>query len=127
EAELTEIDDWAAIYAIRLLEQVGLDVVYDGEQRRTEMYDHVAAFARGFEPRGTVRSFDNKYYAKAAVVEPPSVEGPQDVEEDEFVRARTGGRTGPTRSTTPTRARSEGRGSGATRPGGASSPTWRRT
>jgi 5-methyltetrahydropteroyltriglutamate--homocysteine methyltransferase len=84
-----EIDDWAAVYAIRLLEKVGLDVVYDGEQKRTEMYDHVAAFARGFEPRGIVRSFDNKYYAKAAVVEAPSVEGPQDVEEYEFVRAHT--------------------------------------
>jgi 5-methyltetrahydropteroyltriglutamate--homocysteine methyltransferase len=84
-----EIDDWAAIYAIRLLERVGLDVVYDGEQKRTEMYDHVAAFADGFEPRGIVRSFDNKYYAKAAVVKPPSVAGPQDVEEYEFVRAHT--------------------------------------
>jgi 5-methyltetrahydropteroyltriglutamate--homocysteine methyltransferase len=80
-----EVDDWAAIYAIRLLERAGLDVVYDGEQRRTEMYDHVAAFALGFQPRGTVRSFDNKYYAKAAVVEPPSAEGPQDVEEYRFV------------------------------------------
>ena len=49
EAELPEIDDWAAIYAIRLLERVGLDAVYDGEQKRTEMYDHVAAFADGFE------------------------------------------------------------------------------
>ena len=84
-----EVDDWAAVYAIRLLERVGLDLVYDGEQRRTEMYDHVAAFAHGFEQRGTVRSFDNKYYAKAAVVEPPSVDGPQDVEEFEFVRAHT--------------------------------------
>ena len=88
-AELPEIDDWAAIYAIRLLERVGLDVVYDGEQKRTEMYDHVAAFAGGFEPRGIVRSFDNKYYAKAAVVEAPFVDGPQDVEEFEFVRAHT--------------------------------------
>ena len=86
---LPEIDDWAAIYAIRLLEKVELDVLYDGEQKRTEMYDHVAAFAGGFEERGIVRSFDNKYYAKAAVVEPPSVGGPQDVEEFEFVRAHT--------------------------------------
>jgi 5-methyltetrahydropteroyltriglutamate--homocysteine methyltransferase len=83
------IDDWAALYAIRLLEKAGLDAVYDGEQRRTEMYDHVAAFARGFEQRGTVRSFDNKYYTKAAVVEPPSVDGPQDVAEYEFVRTHT--------------------------------------
>jgi 5-methyltetrahydropteroyltriglutamate--homocysteine methyltransferase len=88
-AQLPEIDDWAAAYAIRLLEKVGLDVVYDGEQKRTEMYDHVAAFVNGFEPRGIVRSSDNKYYAKAAVVETPSVQGPQDVEEFEFVRAHT--------------------------------------
>ena len=85
----SQVDDWAARYAIRLLEQAGLDVVYDGEQRRTEMYDHVAAHASGFEPRGIVRSFDNKYYAKAAVVEPPSVGGPQDVEEFDFVSAHT--------------------------------------
>jgi 5-methyltetrahydropteroyltriglutamate--homocysteine methyltransferase len=83
-----QVDDWAALYAIRLLEQIGLDVVYDGEQRRTEMFDHVAAHADGFEPRGTVRSFDNKYYAKAAVVEPPSA-GPQDVEEFGFVHEHT--------------------------------------
>jgi 5-methyltetrahydropteroyltriglutamate--homocysteine methyltransferase len=83
-----QVDKWAAVYAIRLLEKTGLDVVYDGEQRRTEMYDHVAAHASGFEPRGTVRSFDNKYYSKAAVVEPPSA-GPQDIEEFKFVRAHT--------------------------------------
>src|SRR5439155_26557795 len=88
-ADLTEIDDWAARYAIALLERTGLDVVYDGEQRRTEMYDHVAAHARGFEPRGTVRSFDNKYYAKAAVVAEPSVDAPQDVDELRFVQEHT--------------------------------------
>jgi 5-methyltetrahydropteroyltriglutamate--homocysteine methyltransferase len=89
ELDLGAIDDWAARYAIRLLERTGLDVVYDGEQRRTEMYDHVAAFAAGFEARGTVRSFDNKYYTKAAVVERPSVSGPQDVEELRFVQEHT--------------------------------------
>jgi 5-methyltetrahydropteroyltriglutamate--homocysteine methyltransferase len=87
--DLGEIDAWAARYAIRLLERTGLDIVYDGEQRRTEMYDHVAAFAHGFEERGTVRSFDNKYYTKAAVVAAPSVDGPQDVEEYRFVRDHT--------------------------------------
>lgn len=90
QPDLAELDDWAARYGLGLLERAGLDVVYDGEQRRTEMYDHVAAFARGFEERGTVRSFDNKYYTKAAVVEAPSVPGPQDVEEYRFVRERTG-------------------------------------
>jgi 5-methyltetrahydropteroyltriglutamate--homocysteine methyltransferase len=87
EAELAEIEDWSARYAIRLLEQAGLDVVYDGEQRRSEMYDHVIQNARGWQPRGTVRSFDNKYYSKAAVVDRPSIDRPYDVEEYRFVAA----------------------------------------
>ena len=88
-AELGEVDDWASRYAIALLERAGLDVVYDGEQRRSEMYDHVARHATGFEERGIVRSFDNKYYSKAAVVEPPAVAGAYDVEEFRFVEAHT--------------------------------------
>jgi 5-methyltetrahydropteroyltriglutamate--homocysteine methyltransferase len=88
-AELSDIDDWAARYALALLERAGLDVVYDGEQRRTEMYDHVARHSHGFEERGTVRSFDNKYYSKAAVVEPPSIDRAYDVEEYRFVAGAT--------------------------------------
>jgi 5-methyltetrahydropteroyltriglutamate--homocysteine methyltransferase len=82
---LRTIDDFSARFGLRLLEKAGLDVVYDGEQRRTEMYDHVIRHARGFEQRGTVRSFDNKYYSKAACVEPPAVERPYDVDEYRFV------------------------------------------
>jgi 5-methyltetrahydropteroyltriglutamate--homocysteine methyltransferase len=81
--------DWASRYAIALLERAGLDVVYDGEQRRTEMYDHVVRHARGFEPRGTVRSFDNRYYDKAAVVGTPTLDDPYDVEEYRFVAAHS--------------------------------------
>ena len=90
DAELAEIDDWSCRYALRLLERSGLDVVYDGEQRRSEMYDHVARHARGFEQRGLVRAFDNKYYDKAAVVARPQLDGPYDVEEFRFVAANTG-------------------------------------
>ena len=89
ERERQKIHDYAALYGIRLLERAGLDAVYDGEQRRSEMYDHVVRHARGFESRGTVRSFDNKYYTKAAVVEKPLVERPYDLQEFEFVRSHT--------------------------------------
>ena len=89
EAELAEIDDWSCRYALALQERAGLDVVYDGEQRRTEMYDHVARHSRGFEPRGVVRAFDNKYYDKAAVVAPPAVDAPYDVDEYRFVSSPT--------------------------------------
>jgi 5-methyltetrahydropteroyltriglutamate--homocysteine methyltransferase len=87
--EQQKIQDFASLYGIRLLEHAGLDVVYDGEQRRSEMYDHAVRHAKGFETRGTVRSFDNKYYTKAAVVEKPLVERPYDLEEFEFVRSHT--------------------------------------
>jgi 5-methyltetrahydropteroyltriglutamate--homocysteine methyltransferase len=89
DSELSQIDDWAARYGLALLERAGLDVVYDGEQRRTEMYDHVARHARGFEERGIVRSFDNKYYSKAAVVEPPVVDDAYDIDEFRFVTEHT--------------------------------------
>jgi len=87
--EKARIQDYAALYGIRLLERTGLDVVYDGEQRRSEMYDHSVRHAKGFETRGTVRAFDNKYYTKAAVTEKPLVEGAYDVEEYRFVRMHT--------------------------------------
>ncbi len=73
---IQQIRDLAALYAIRLQERAGLDVVYDGEQDRPEMYQHAIEHSKGFEPRGSVRSFDNKYYRRAAVVDTPSVRVP---------------------------------------------------
>ena len=71
-----EIQRWSSLYALRLEESAGLDVVYDGEQQRTEMYDWAVAHAKGFERRGSVRAFDNKYYSKAAVVGPIGLDTP---------------------------------------------------
>jgi 5-methyltetrahydropteroyltriglutamate--homocysteine methyltransferase len=77
---------WSSRYAVRLLESVGLDVVYDGEQQRSEMYAWAIAHADGFEWRGSVRAFDNKYYSKAAVTGPISLRVPYHNEEFSFVR-----------------------------------------
>lgn len=71
-----EIQRWSSLYALRLEERAGLDVVYDGEQQRTEMYDWAVTHSNGFARRGSVRAFDNKYYTKAAVVGPLSVATP---------------------------------------------------
>ena len=62
-----DLQRWSSLYAVRMLESAGLDVVYDGEQQRSEMYDWAVHHANGFERRGSVRAFDNKYYTKAAV------------------------------------------------------------
>jgi 5-methyltetrahydropteroyltriglutamate--homocysteine methyltransferase len=71
-----EIQRWSSHYALRLEENAGLDVVYDGEQQRTEMYDWAVTHADGFARRGSVRAFDNKYYTKAAVVGPIFLRAP---------------------------------------------------
>ncbi len=73
QEEKKRVHDFAALYAIRLQEKAGLDVIYDGEQDRTEMYEHAIAHSYGFEFRGLVRAFDNKYYKKAAVTGVPHI------------------------------------------------------
>lgn len=84
--ERQEVARWSSRYGLRFLESTGLDVVYDGEQRRSEMYQWAVAHANGFEFRGTVRSFDNKYYSKAAVVGPVSLQEPYHKEEFAFLK-----------------------------------------
>jgi 5-methyltetrahydropteroyltriglutamate--homocysteine methyltransferase len=79
------VKEWSSRYGIRFLESVGLDVVYGGEQQRSEMYAWAVAHARGFEWRGTVRSFDNKYYSKAAVTGEIGLQAPY--HRDEFALA----------------------------------------
>ena len=39
---------WSSRYGLRLQESAGLDVVYDGEQQRSEMYAWAVAHAKGF-------------------------------------------------------------------------------
>ena len=58
----------AAIFTIRYLESAGLDYVYDGEENRIEMYEHPVRNSLGFEFYGHVRSFDDRYYRKAACI-----------------------------------------------------------
>jgi 5-methyltetrahydropteroyltriglutamate--homocysteine methyltransferase len=85
--DTNELGRWASRYALRLLESAGLEIVYDGEQQRTEMYAWAVAHSEGFEPRGTVRSFDNKYYSKSAVVDAPSLREPYHNDEFRFLQS----------------------------------------
>ncbi|HEX8931845.1 MAG TPA: hypothetical protein VF810_01690, partial [Patescibacteria group bacterium] len=79
--EKEEVMLWSSRYALRLIEHAGVDVVYDGEQNRSEMYQHAVDLSEGFVRRGLVRSFDNKYYEKAACVSKPKIKKPWHVEE----------------------------------------------
>jgi 5-methyltetrahydropteroyltriglutamate--homocysteine methyltransferase len=85
EAE-KEIRDLASLFAIRYLESAGLDYVYDGETNRVEMYEHAIRNTAGFEFRGHVRSFDNKYYRKAACTQRVGFRNPYHLKEFIYVK-----------------------------------------
>jgi 5-methyltetrahydropteroyltriglutamate--homocysteine methyltransferase len=87
DAQRQEVRHWSSRYGLRLEESAGLDVVYDGEQQRSEMYAWAVAHAIGFEWRGSVRAFDNKYYSKAAVTGPISLREPYHNAEFAFLRS----------------------------------------
>ncbi|MCS7133415.1 MAG: hypothetical protein NZ921_01250 [Candidatus Caldarchaeum sp.] len=76
--------DWSCLYGLRFFESAGLDLVYDGEQRRVEMYEHPLQYINGFEFRGVVRVWDNEFYRKAAVVRRPHLLQPYHLDELQF-------------------------------------------
>ena len=85
----TAIRDLSALQATKLQEKAGLDIVYDGEQDRSEMYEHSVRRTDGFESRGRVRVFDNRTFHKFAVTEEPGVSTPWHSVEVERLRGLT--------------------------------------
>lgn len=66
-----EIRRISSLYGLRLIERAGIDIVYDGEQQRSEMYYEAASHISGFIFYGNIRSFDNKYYKKGVCISRP--------------------------------------------------------
>ena len=85
------VRDLGALFALRYLEAAGLERVYDGEARRIEMYEYPIRQMHGFRFQGHVRSFDNKYYLKAAVTDEIRLEHPYHLEEYDFVKRHARG------------------------------------
>ena len=76
----------AALLNIRTLEETGLDIIYDGEVRRVEMYEEPVRYIDGFDFAGRIRSWDKKYYNKARVTGPVKFKGNFHEYEFKFVR-----------------------------------------
>jgi len=87
--EKQKVKDWSQIYAIKLFEESGLDIIYGGEQWRSEMYQHAVDYIKGLKFYGEVRSWDNKYYLKAAVVKEPKLLKPYHLDEFNFIKENT--------------------------------------
>ncbi|MEO0150763.1 MAG: hypothetical protein ABIL52_02055 [candidate division WOR-3 bacterium] len=73
QEEKDKILYYSSLFATKLLEKAGIDVLYDGEQHRVEMYEYPIRRIEGFKFYGHVRSFDNKYYRRAAVIKEPKL------------------------------------------------------
>jgi 5-methyltetrahydropteroyltriglutamate--homocysteine methyltransferase len=84
------VADARSRFNFAFLRAAGLDLVYDGEAHRIEMAEHPYRAIGGAEFVGHVRSFDNKYFRKAAVRAPPTLKAPYHSEEFRFVRALDG-------------------------------------
>ncbi|HEY7280005.1 MAG TPA: methionine synthase [Actinomycetota bacterium] len=60
--ERTATEDW-----VRFQDEIGIDVIVDGEQYRGDMVAFFAEELEGFRQGGLVRSYGNRYYRKPVV------------------------------------------------------------
>ena len=65
--ELEELERKATAEWIRRQEQLGLDVLVDGEMYRSDMVAYFAERLEGFKTGGLVRSYGNRYYRKPII------------------------------------------------------------
>ena len=83
--ELKPYIESASLDTIRMLEATGLDIVYDGEMHRWEMYHHPITFIEGIEIAGYVRVWDNFYFLKGRVIDKPHLRKNYHLDETLFI------------------------------------------
>jgi len=66
-AELTELERKATLEWIRVQEDIGLDILVDGEMYRGDMVAYFADLLDGYSEGGLVRSYGNRYYHKPVI------------------------------------------------------------
>lgn len=76
EAELKAAEERATRETIALQEELGLDVLVDGEMYRGDMATYFAENTDGFAVSGLVRSYGNRYYRKPILTGPVRRRGP---------------------------------------------------
>ena len=89
QEELRPIEERATRDWIKLQEEIGLDVLVDGEMYRGDMATYFARNLEGFEISGLVRSYDNRYYRKPIIVGKVRWRGPITVEWWKFAQGLT--------------------------------------
>jgi 5-methyltetrahydropteroyltriglutamate--homocysteine methyltransferase len=87
--ELVEVERRATAFWVRRQEELGLDVLVDGEMCRGDMVAYFADHLSGFERGGLVRSYGNRYYHKPIVVDEVKWTGPITVDWWRYAQGQT--------------------------------------
>jgi 5-methyltetrahydropteroyltriglutamate--homocysteine methyltransferase len=75
-ARLRELEEKATREWIAFQDEIGIDVIVDGEQYRGDMVAFFAEELPGFVTGGLVRSYGNRYYRKPIIAGPVERKGP---------------------------------------------------
>jgi len=86
---LRELERQATQEWIRRQEELGLDLLVDGEQYRADLVTFFAEELDGFRMAGLVRAFGNRYYRKPVVIAPVGRRHPLLVEWFRFAQSLT--------------------------------------
>ena len=78
--ELRRLEEQATREWIAFQDELGVDILVDGEQYRGDMVAYFAELMGGFQTGGLVRSFGNRYYHKPVIVGEVKWPGPMTVE-----------------------------------------------
>ena len=87
--ELTELERRATREWIQIQEELGMDLLVDGEQYRGDMVAYFADEMAGFAIAGLVRSYGNRYYPKPVVVGPVGRKAPVTVSWFKYTQSLT--------------------------------------
>jgi 5-methyltetrahydropteroyltriglutamate--homocysteine methyltransferase len=88
-SELDRLERQATEFWIRVQEELGVDVLVDGEQYRGDMVAYFAETMGGFARGGLVRSYGNRYYHKPVIVGEVRWPGPMTVDWWRWTQALT--------------------------------------
>lgn len=69
QKKLRELEERATREWIHFQDEIGIDILVDGEMYRGDMVTYFAEIFKGFEISGFVRSYGNRYYRKPVVVD----------------------------------------------------------
>lgn len=87
--ELTSMEQAETKEWIKIQEDLGIDILVDGEFYRGDMATYFAETLDGFKISGLVRSYGNRYYRKPIAVAPIRWKGPITVEWFKFAQGLT--------------------------------------